>query len=525
MTPFLLTIDEIVDSFQEFLRRSFLLLVAGIVAIIFFMYAQPRAELAGVATLITVLALLPSYLYAQRRVYGLPIVPLVALGEFFWFALPIYSNHPEIVIYTPEEILRAGLTECLFLVVLVAAYYALASKRQEEFPGFTRLLPVERLGSEGLTTVWLAILIMGTLHFIAATSGLYRPYARLLPPGTMSILRTLFITGALISTFMLALSLGRGLLRPFQLAVYIAFASLYVMVQISGLILASSIAFLAATMGGLALGSGKLPVRTLLIVGLLLNLLHVGKEEMRDKYWDRYYGTVAAIPVASYPSFYAEWLEKGVDAYTGARREIILEDQDNVFGRTSLVHMLIYAQQRVPDYVPYLEGRTVYIVPQLLIPRILWPDKPRTHLGQIIMNTHLGRQDLDSTEHTYIAWGLLAEFYVNFGYAGAVALGLLLGVGLGWITRLSMGVPLGSYRFFVGVIFLIAAVTMTQNSLGIVATTLWQSLLVLSGVVFVLTRRTSREELERIRTAQETGAGADEELPHTASTTMAPALR
>jgi hypothetical protein len=66
------------------------------------------------------------------------------------------------------------------------------------------------------------------------------------------------------------------------------------------------------------------------------------------------------------------------------------------------------------------------MIPALLVPRIFWEDKPRTHMGQMILNYHYGRQaSVRDIFSTFIAWGLLPEAVGNFG----IILGSL-GVGL-----------------------------------------------------------------------------------------------
>ena len=95
-------------------------------------------------------------------------------------------------------------------------------------------------------------------------------------------------------------------------------------------------------------------------------------------------------------------------------------------------------------------------MPKLLIPRILWPQKPRSHEGQVLLNVHFGRQRLQDTFTTYIAWGLLAEAYANFGAVwGALICGAVLGGVAGRIEGWVRHFPLTSLQTF---FFLIIAV-------------------------------------------------------------------
>lgn len=76
-----------------------------------------------------------------------------------------------------------------------------------------------------------------------------------------------------------------------------------------------------------------------------------------------------------------------------------------------------------PDLVQY--GRTLVILPLVLLPRFLWPDKP-TRGGSDFMSEHTGMMLSDSAT---FGTGTVFEFFINFGYLG-VLLGFML---LGWI--------------------------------------------------------------------------------------------
>ena len=61
------------------------------------------------------------------------------------------------------------------------------------------------------------------------------------------------------------------------------------------------------------------------------------------------------------------------------------------------------------------------MIPEVLLPRFLNPNKIRSHEGQESLNLHFGRQlSVEDTERTYIAWGFLAEGLATGSTAGPV---------------------------------------------------------------------------------------------------------
>jgi hypothetical protein len=78
------------------------------------------------------------------------------------------------------------------------------------------------------------------------------------------------------------------------------------------------------------------------------------------------------------------------------------------------------------------------LLPSMLLPRFLDPDKPQSQAGLNLLSVRYGLQSLESTANTTIGWGLIAEAYANFGYVAVIAVGGLLGTLCGLLTRISV---------------------------------------------------------------------------------------
>jgi hypothetical protein len=94
---------------------------------------------------------------------------------------------------------------------------------------------------------------------------------------------------------------------------------------------------------------------------------------------------------------------------------------------------------RVPDHKPYLYGVSYVDIPALLVPRFLWPDKPSSLQSNVRLALYFGLVDEESAQNVSIAFGPLAESYVNFGFIGLGLLGAIVGIGYKYVSTLSTG--------------------------------------------------------------------------------------
>jgi hypothetical protein len=104
----------------------------------------------------------------------------------------------------------------------------------------------------------------------------------------------------------------------------------------------------------------------------------------------------------------------------------------------------------VPDRIPYQYGATYEDIPLVLVPRLLWPDKP---LSATFLRSRwtvkLGLQNWESAETTSIAITAPAEAYWNFGWLGVVFVPLALGLAGGLMLRLAPREPVARAGYVV----------------------------------------------------------------------------
>jgi hypothetical protein len=192
--------------------------------------------------------------------------------------------------------------------------------------------------------------------------------------------------------------------------------------SLGSLLLSSLQGIIFAALLGLWLGRSRQALAITLAGLALINFLNVGKPAIRAIYWDQ------GAPLLSNPVvFLQEWALASLEAIGQA------DDggPSNLFtDRFNNLQNLLYVQHELRAGTPTLDGDSLSVIPQVLLPRFLNSNKVRSQEGQVLLNLHFGRQlSVEDTENAYIAWGFLAEGVGNYGSTlGPVLMGLATGV-------------------------------------------------------------------------------------------------
>jgi hypothetical protein len=279
--------------------------------------------------------------------------------------------------------------------------------------------------------------------------------------------------------------------------IFVSLLVVYIILQISSLMLVMGlgIGFFAIVMYTMA--KRRPPVLVIAVALVIFSVLHLGKAEMRGKYW----GAGAGLQPWDYPAYFGEWFEYGLESATHPLRAI--EDRPttekaSLIERGGVIHLTMLIQTNSPERLPFLYGETYAIIPPLLVPRFLSPNKGWTHEGTYILTTYYGLQTREATLTTTIGFGILNEAYANFGYVGVAVLGILIGYCLAWVTRAALHVPLLSLRGMFAIVVL-ANVISLESPASVVATSIFQSTIVLLGMAMVLMRREEAASRRRRR--------------------------
>jgi hypothetical protein len=449
--------------------------VATIALLLYEIYAPNTASilLNLVAVLVTSTALVSSYLWCAGKVHGLPIFPLFALTFIWTHALPLITANPGVEVYSVDRRLFAGCTTALFLALGTFIWFQFV-KSVPPLPKAYRAF-----GDREGTQFFLAALAISTL-FNVANAGGWLPA----DPGVFAILRGIVLALTALSAFVLAYRLGTQTLSKQQATLFVVLLVSFILSNAIGFLLVGAATVSLIAISAFIIGRKKLPILMIVVMLLCLSLLHSGKGEMRAKYWfslDR----PTYVQPWEYPAIYVEWLGTSLKHFNPFDRAAKPPQGQSFLERSSVIQMLMLAQEKSPYPIPYLYGKTYQILPELLIPRILNPSKIRSHEGTFILNIHYGRQTYKDTLITTIGWGLLAESYANFGWLGCAGLAVVLGAAYGQATRWSINAPILSLQSLFAVILLTFAIQ-SEWSAGVYIAALAQYSTVLIGLAFFL---------------------------------------
>lgn len=468
-SPSLLGLDR---YSQRQLLKAFWILAGGLFVFELF-FTQTASLISNFGSiLITAAALVPLYLWCSGRALGLPVFPLLALTYLWTFALPLVSNHPKVIEYSPASHLFASVTTAGFLLLGTLVWFQFVKSAPPTPKAYLALQ--EDKGD----LFFMFALAASTLFNIANTGGWL-----LVDGGIFSLLRSVALGLSALSAFTLSYRLGIGALSKQKARVFLVLLLTAMITSAVNLLLVGAAStFLIAT-AAFTIGRKKLPILLIVIVLVCLSMLHYGKSEMRAKYW--FMDQPTLVQPWQYPAWFGEWIGYGLD-YTRSQNSNSGEPEKASFlQRSSVIHILLLAQDKSPQHLPFMNGETYSILPQVIIPRVFNPNKIRSHEGTYLLNIHYGLQTREATFTTTIGWGLLAEAYANFGLLGCTGLAIILGAAYGQATRWSVNSPILSARSLFSVLMMTFAFQ-TEWSAGVYIAALFQSSVTLLGIVVVL---------------------------------------
>ncbi|UBF27975.1 hypothetical protein K9N68_08795 [Kovacikia minuta CCNUW1] len=382
------------------------------------------------AVLITVAALIPFYLWSAGKALGMPIFPFFAITFIWTYALPLVSNHPVVETYPAHSQFFAAVTVAGFLLIGTFTWFQ-----------FVRTVPPPpqyywSLGKHKGDRFFFAALIGSTMFYLLSTNGVLSS----LPVGIYAAVRSALLGLSALSTFILSYRLGRGELTKKQswFFIFILIDNMIVS-SMNFLLIGAASTFLVSTVAFI-IGRRKIPIIPIVIAVVILTILHAGKADMRNKYWFNP-DTPKLVQVWNYPEIYAEWINFSMTNLFNQNKTQETEKRASFFERASVIHMLLLAQTKSPDPIPFLYGKTYETIPQVIIPRLINPNRIRSQEGTHMLSVHYGLQTAEATKITSISWGLVAESYANFGIFGCVGLAIIMGSVHGQFTRWSISAP------------------------------------------------------------------------------------
>lgn len=419
-----------------------------------------------------VACMLPSWFWATGRIQGLPIFPVFGLTFLPTYVTPLWQGHSVLEKYTANEINTAAWTVAGFLIV-AQLFWQQVAVRAIGIPHAVRMIDLKKAEK-----VLLACLIAEVVFELMAL------FVWQLGGGAFAAVRGFATAAGRMAIFVFCYQMGTGELAHGKKILVLCILSLLIVQETASLILATVLPTLGLAFAGYILGAGKIPWKALGAAVVVVSILHAGKYEMREKYL----GATNYVDkrLGDYPMYFAEWVGYGLkNLGLGKKTEEKKEDISSAKERAALLPLMILIQTTTPDKVPYLEGESYRFIPELLIPRVLSPEKKWAHTGNMMLSLRYGLLDEEGIWRTSIAFDPIMEAYANYGFIGVGVLAVVMGFFLGTVTKFTIHVPMLSFGFLFGVQIVAASIS-AFNTAGVFVTTTWQAFLALCGLSLVL---------------------------------------
>jgi hypothetical protein len=418
------------------------------------------------ALLIAVMALLPAYLWCADHAKGLPLFPIMTLTYLGSHAFPLVSKNPNILKYSESLRFDAAVVVAIFMGVGTITWLSFVKREPQ------RISKIKVFKPNQITPFFLQIIFSSVIFDFLQNSG---SLSLIIPNSIYAILKTAIPSLTSLGLMILGYQLGANRLSRTESKLFVLLVIILIFQSGVGLYLNIAGGYVVLMSLGWMLGSAKFPWRLLLVTFLIISFLNLGKGQTRAIYWNK-----VSIQPSEYITLYVTWINNSWQQINIPKDSIGKHKQtgESLDDRSSIIHMLMKAISETGTLREYMQGKTYSLIPQLIIPRIFNSNKVRGSEATNMLSVYYGLQTYKETFSTEISWGLLQEAYANFGRIGCAGLGIFLGSLYGWITRLTMNVPITSYRFLISLILIMLSLK-NELTLGSFLSVLSQSTILL----------------------------------------------
>ena len=392
---------------------------------------------------ITIPVLVAPFLWVSSGAFGIPVLPVISALSYMYYAVPLLSGNT-LAVYRPEDLVWAALSVGLFLTAAsLAAWPFLGDGRGRNKPPPLIRTPgkAQRIGARSVNNLatndelYRLIFIglaAGILYYVALSFGAAGYLGT-----AIGVVRSVAVTLGSLACYLTGFARGSGLLTGQRWLAALAGFLLFTLLSMSGLFLVSGAVNVAAALLGYVLAAKRIPWIMLGVVFVVLSILNAGKLNVRSEYWERNNQSVKDASIVQLPGMMLDWFTAGIGGTVSKALGSRQPENNSLLERTSLLHMVLAVQEATPSIIPYLEGGTYALLPSMLVPRFLSPDKTESQAGLNLLSVRYGRQNAEDTYKTTLGWGMVAEAYANYGNPAVVVVGALFGVLCGMMMRLS----------------------------------------------------------------------------------------
>ncbi len=369
--------------------------------------------------LLILLCLLPAFLYLlemkrNKVTVNIPFLPIVGILYIFYYGIPGLLGDNFSVRFTSlsnEDINEAVFWTCVGWIALLAGYYLLKRIR------LVSPLHINFADDRVERVAWILVGI-GFSTMVMRSQGLF-------PTSLLQIARTFVFCVEAGLGLLILLSFRNQLGRRSKLLVRYLVFPLFLVSQLSTGLTSS---FLIASSYLLMIVWGerrKVPWILLILLFFSVLLIRGVVDEYRYKVW--YSNEQVQLGTIDRSLLMLNLIQKkimGTGQNVGGKGNLRETGEFLLFKR-SMLSTFAYTLHLTPDSIPFWYGYTYTSLLTTMIPRLLWPDKPKADLGQVYGHRYelLDPWDLATSMNL----PQLIEFYINFNVEGVVIGMFLLG--------------------------------------------------------------------------------------------------
>jgi hypothetical protein len=369
---------------------------------------------------ITFFSFLPLFLWASNsNEREPPAFQCFCLIFFPYYAYPILCSKPAYMKFSEEDRLTASTSVLIFLVVAIVVYYVGRSRTRPRGP--SGLLAYRRLPQSterSLCTVmlgaWFAYVFLRNFGFLnLGNAG--------------NVVHTMATGCATVAMWTLGRQIGERRLTMFHVVLVIGLSLLGMLISVATGSLAAAFSLLMIGVVAYSLGCNSIPWTAILISLSLFSFLNLGKSEMRIIHWRH---GPPLLSISKMTDIYGTWFEASSDILLGRKEVLKWDENRSVLDRMNLIHMQTLVVHKTPSQLQFLWGKTYQDIPIALIPRLLWPNKPHSHTSTATLGLYYGITNIRQLKTTTIGFGMVAEAWANFGWAGVVGLSVVMAIAM-----------------------------------------------------------------------------------------------
>jgi hypothetical protein len=472
--------------------KNKLAVIGVIAAILWSNRASPLLEASGAERLVCMMLLVvcvyPFVRWVRSTRRPLPVFELYCLMHAVYYLQPYVDGRPSLFAFPESVRIQAGLLTVAFLASAIAVF--VLRDRTRAWAGETSWILRREMGSH--SDAWFAVgLAFWLAYNLATVLGVFPNVG-----AWTNVFATAATAAGTLATYYFVHAIGRRRLTKVATAAAIAAIAAGVLITFaSGYLIAGSliatVALVAYTMA-----SNRLPILTAVVCLAVVNFLHLGKADMRARFWTASAAAAGFNPLVVFPF----WTQASWRRFANGLPSSDDGEEVSLVTRATLAQMLATVVDQTPDKLPFLDGETFWEIPTLFVPRALLRDKPDGNLPSETIAIYYGVQSTESVKHTSIGLGQVAEGWANFGWAGVVMLGAVFGWLFSIPSKLTRSLPPNTVGYLLSAVTL-AWATDLEHGLGTFLVSLCQTLFLASILLYVVSkpgRRAARRAVVRV---------------------------